>query len=77
MTTGRMEKVKTRIATLSTGDAARGNTGANVATNASSWRLSTLRMADLITGPSSRTGPVIRQSATKVTRVPSPCRAHT
>jgi hypothetical protein len=38
--------------------------GAKVAANASGWRLSALRMADLITGPSSRTGPVIRLSAT-------------
>jgi hypothetical protein len=33
-------------------------------------------MADLITGLSSRTGPVIRQSATRLTSVPSPRRVH-
>jgi hypothetical protein len=43
-----------------------------VAANASSWPLSALRMADLISGLSSRTGPVILQSANRRTRVPSP-----
>ena len=43
-----------------------------VAANATSWPLSALRMADLISGLSSRTGPVILQSANRRTRVPSP-----
>ncbi len=38
--------------------------------------LSALRMVDLITGPSSRTGPMIRQWATALTRVLWPFRAH-
>ena len=41
-----------------------------VAANASSWPLSALRMADLISGLSSRAGPVILQSAKRRTRVP-------
>jgi hypothetical protein len=48
--------------------------GVKVAANASSWPPSALRMADLIIGLSSRTGPVMVQPATRLTRVPSPCR---
>ena len=43
-----------------------------VAANASSWPPSARRIADRITGPSRRTGPVIRALATRLTRVPRP-----
>ena len=52
------------------------HSGANVVANAWSWPLSARRIADLTTGPSSRTGPVIRHSATMLTLVLSPCPVH-
>ncbi len=54
----------------------KGYPGGKVAAKVSNCLPSALRIADLITGPSSLTGPVIRQSATRLTRVPSPSGAH-
>jgi hypothetical protein len=50
--------------------------GEKVAANELGCPLSALRMADLIIGLSSRAGPVIVQSATRRTWVPSPFGAH-